>query len=161
MSNNKKNLNNLNNTEKLTLKYMSNDTYNNLNNLNNKNISNLECIKDDIIDYKRNILKTTKTIFKLLEQDKSINLPDNILYSFEKYCDNLVNHIKHIKTKNIVQDELNSYENTYSNNISDNSNNIDAIIYNNKDNNNNIENFVKLVKIDKQVRKIIPRKKNI
>ena len=33
-------------------------------------------------------------------------------------------------------------------------------MYNNKDN-NNIENFVKLVKIDKQVTKIIPRKKNI
>ena len=167
----------LNSTDKITLQFMTNPHYNNVVNIskNNSNKILLDEKKEDIIYFKKNILNLTKKILNAIENNEQINLPDNVLSSCNNYLINIVNYIHHKKTANLVQEELNTFNDNNSNNnntnntISTNNNNIDldklindsnTILYKKENKTVTMDKFIKSVNKNKK-EEIIPNKKNI
>lgn len=177
----------LNSTDKITLQFMTNPHYNNVVNIskNNSNKILLDEKKEDIIYFKKNILNLTKKILNTIENNEQINLPDNVLSSCNNYLFNIVNYIHHKKTANLVQEELNTFNDNNNNNINSannntnnndtnntntsNSNNIDLdklinesnrILYKKENKTVTMDKFIKRVNKNKK-EEIIPNKKNI
>jgi hypothetical protein len=160
MTLNKSKNNNLTNTDKITLKYMINPNYNIEINEDEKIFLNDK--REDIIYFKKNIIGYTKKILNSIENNEKINLPDNIIYSFNNYLLNIINHIHHIKVKNIIQNDLNDYNNTSmdNNNFIDICNsNYNELLYNNDNKKLTMDTFI--TKKNNKKQQIIPNKKNI
>lgn len=172
--------NSFNNTDKITLQYMTNPLYNSI--LVNDDKSNglyetkLLDKKEEIIFFKKNIISLTKKFLDSFEKNEKIKIPGNVIESFNNYLYNIIGYIEHKKTSKSVKDDLIDFENNNSmnvkvdNNKNDNIQDINSIcidekyitnIMNNKQNENNqINKFVKITNLSKK-EKIIPNKKNI
>lgn len=169
----------LNNTDKITLHYMTNPIYNNVvTKDSNENVSRLklEEKREQIIFFKKNILNFTKKLFEAFENNEKIKVHDNVHQSFNIYLYNAISYIEHKKTSKSVKEELGEYNN---NNINNGNIINDNIIDNNDDYNDNhneeyintiiqakndtnqINKFVKITNLSKKKEKIIPSKKNI
>ena len=160
MTLNKSKNNNLTNTDKITLKYMINPNYNIKINEDEKIFINDK--REDIIYFKKNIIGYTKKILNSIENNEKINLPDNIIYSFNNYLLNIINHIHHTKVKNLIQNDLNDYNNTSmdNNNFIDICNsNYNELLYNNDNKKLTMDTFI--TKKNNKKQQIIPNKKNI
>lgn len=160
MTLNKSKNNNLTNTDKITLKYMINPNYNIKINEDEKIFINDK--REDIIYFKKNIISYCKKLLNSIENNEKINLPDNIIYSFNNYLLNIINHIHHTKVKNLIQNDLNDYNNTSmdNNNFIDICNsNYNELLYNNDNKKLTMDTFI--TKKNNKKQQIIPNKKNI
>lgn len=170
--------NTLNNTDKITLQYMTNPLYNNLIVKDNKNANILHVKiaekKEQIIYFKKNILNLTKKFLDNFEKDEKIKIPDNVAESFNNYLYNIIGYIEHKKTVKSVKEDLQDFENNDNSYLLDNNievNNINEsseinekyinnIIQTKNNENNHLNKFVKITNLSKK-EKIIPNKKNI
>lgn len=170
----------LNNTDKITLQYMTNPAYNNILVKDNKNNELYETKlldkKEEIIFFKKNILSLTKKFLDSFEKNEKIKVPENVIESFNNYLYNIIGYIEHKKIAKSVKDDLVDFENNNSNNdVDDNNKNnniqdnnstciddkyISNIIQNKQNENNQLNKFVKITNLSKK-EKIIPNKKNI
>ena len=162
----------LNNTDKITLQLMTNPHYNNLIDINKNNTNKVifDEKREDIIYFKKNILNLNKKILNSIESNEQINLPDNILSSCDNYLVNIVNYIHHRKIENVVQKELDIFNNKIDNDINNNINNdIDSnkliddsntILYKKENKTITMDKFIKTLNKNKK-QEIIPNKKNI
>lgn len=174
IDNNKQNT--LNNTDKITLQYMTNPLYNNLITKDNKNDNTLHIKvvekKEEIIYFKKNILNLTKKFLDNFEKDEKNKIPDNVIQSFNNYLYNIIGYIEHRKTAKSVKEELQEFQNNdnlvQNNEIENDINNsyeinekyISNIIQTKNNENNDLNKFVKITNLSKKD-KIIPNKKNI
>lgn len=177
----KKSKTKLNNTDKITLHYMTNPMYNNVvSKDSNQNISKLkvEEKREQIIFFKKNILNFTKKLFEAFENNEKIKVHDNVYQSFNNYLYNAISYIEHKKTSKSVKEELGEFNTSNNNTNNHNTNNTDNHNDNHTDNhnhndeyintimqakndNNQMNKFVKITNLSKKNQKIIPNKKNI
>ena len=145
-------------TDKVTLEYMTNPHYNFL-----KNNSDVQCSPEEkqqfILDrkfYRKRILSLTRDMFK------KNNHPANLNEIHKQYVKHIIEHLKLIDRKDILQEEyvgINLEENI-SEELLCNLDEANKEIFNIKPQVPTLDNYVKITKISSE-KKIIPKKKDI